>query len=113
MFLFLFSIVGVDFVFQGAELGLMKKNAPLVIAKTMGALTGIFMVLVSMIMGVPILRDYQYDTEALLFVNPVTKRDYLLGRFLGSFTVLLFVFSGLLFGMMLGSQMPLQNRYIM
>ncbi len=110
VFLFLFSIVGVDFVFQGAELGLMKKNAPLVIAKTMGALTGIFMVLVSMIMGVPILRDYQYDTEALLFVNPVTKRDYLLGRFLGSFTVLLFVFSGLLFGMMLGSQMPLQKE---
>lgn len=105
-FLLLFSIVGVDFIFQGVELGLMKKNAPLVIAKAMGALTGIFMILASMIMGVPVLRDFQYDMEALLFINPITKRDYLLGRFLGSFTILLFVFSGLVLGMMVGSQMP-------
>ena len=105
LFLLLFSIVGVDFIFQGAELGLMRKNAPVIIAKTMGALTGIFMIMVSMIMGVPVLRDYQYDTESLLFVNPITKRDYIIGRFLGSFTVLVFIFGGLLFGMMLGSQM--------
>ncbi len=104
-FLFLFSIMGVDFIFQGVEIGLMKKNAPMVIAKTMGAITGLCMVMVSMVMGVPVLRDYQYNTEALLFVNPITKRDYLLGRFLGSFTVLLLIFSGLPLGMMLGSQM--------
>ena len=104
-FLFLFSMVGVDFIFQGVEIGLMKKNAPLVLAKTMGAITGLFMIMASMIMGVPVLRDFQYDTDALLFINPITKRDYLAGRFLGSFTVLLFIFSGLLFGMMVGSQM--------
>ena len=50
-FLFVFSIFGVDFIFQGAELGLMKKNAPLVIAKTMGAITGIFMILVVEVSG--------------------------------------------------------------
>lgn len=105
-FLLLFSVFGVDFIFQGVELGLMKKNAPLVIAKTMGAITGIFMIMASMIMGVPVLRDYQYNMEALLFINPILKRDYLLGRFLGSFTVLLFVFSGLLLGMIIGSLMP-------
>jgi hypothetical protein len=33
--------------------------------------------------------------EFLLFVNPIKKRDYLLGRFLGSFATLLFVFTGL------------------
>ncbi len=105
-FLFLFSMVGVDFIFQGVEIGLMKKNAPLVIAKTMGAITGIFMIMVSMIMGVPVLRDVQYDIEPLVYVNPITKRDYLLGRFLGSFVVLLLIFSGLLWGMMVGSLMP-------
>ena len=104
--LFLFSIVGVDFIFQGVEIGLMKGNAPLVLAKTMGALTALFMIMVSMIMGVPVLRDYQYETEALLFVNPISKRAYLLGRFLGSFTVLLLIFSGMPLGMLLGSQMP-------
>ncbi|MFK7811946.1 MAG: M1 family aminopeptidase [Maribacter sp.] len=106
IFLFLFSIVGVDFIFEGVELGQIKRNAPVVIAKTMGVITGIFMMLASMIMGVAVLRDFQYQVESLLFVNPIRKRDYLLGRFLGSFVILLFIFTGVLFGMMLGELMP-------
>ncbi len=106
LFLFLFSIVGVDFVFQGSELGLLKKNSPFVIAKTMGAITGIFMILASMIMGVSVLRDFEYHIESLIFSTPISKKDYLLGRFLGSFTVLLFAFTGILFGMILGEFMP-------
>ena len=109
LFLFLFSIVGVDFIFQGAELGLMKKNSPIVIAKTMGAITGIFMILASMIMGVSVLRDFEYNIESLIFSTPIHKKDYLLGRFLGSFAVLLFAFMGILFGMMLGEFMPWTN----
>lgn len=105
LFLFLFSIVGVDFVFQGAELGLMKKNSPIIIAKTMGAITGIFMILASMIMGVSVLRDFECEIESLIFSTPIKKKDYLLGRFLGSFTVLFFVFTGILFGMILGEFM--------
>ncbi len=104
--LFLFALIGVDFVFQGVEIGAVKKNAPIIIAKTMAALTGIFMIVASLIMGVPILRDFQYDVQSLLFVNPIRKRDYLLGRFLGSFTILLFIFSGLLLGSIGGEFMP-------
>ncbi|WP_347925917.1 M1 family aminopeptidase [Pontimicrobium sp. SW4] len=109
LFLFLFSIVGVDFIFQGSEMGLMKKNSPIVIAKTMGAITGIFMILASMIMGVSVLRDFEYNIESLMFTTTINKKDYLLGRFLGSFTVLLFAFTGILFGMILGEFMPWQN----
>jgi hypothetical protein len=111
LFLFLFSIVGVDFVFQGFDFGVMKKNSPFVIAKTMGAITGIFMILASMIMGVSVLRDFEYEIESLIFTTTIKKKDYLLGRFLGSFTVLLFVFSGVLFGMMFGEFMPWHNPY--
>jgi ABC-type transport system involved in multi-copper enzyme maturation permease subunit len=99
-------MVGVDFIFQGAEMGLMKKNSPIVIAKTMGAITGIFMILASMIMGVSVLRDFEYNIESLIFSTPIHKKDYLLGRFLGSFTVLFFAFTGILLGMMLGEFMP-------
>lgn len=106
LFIFLFSIVGVDFIFQGTELGLMKRNSPVVIAKTMGAITGFFMILASMIMGVSVLRDFEYEIESLLFSTPIKKRDYLIGRFLGAFTVLLFVFTGIILGMMLGEFMP-------
>lgn len=109
LFLFLFSIVGVDFIFQGSEMGLMKKNSPIVIAKTMGAITGIFMILASMIMGISVLRDFEHNIESLLFSTPIHKKDYLIGRFFGSFSVLLFAFTGILFGMMLGEFMPWHN----
>lgn len=114
LLLFLFSAVGVEFVFQGIDLGLVKKNAPLVIAKTMGAITGLSMIIASMIMGVPVLRDFQYDVTSLIYVNPIAKRDYLLGRFLGSFVVLLFVFSAVLWGMMVGELLPWNkpNEYL-
>lgn len=110
LFLFLFSVFGVEFVFQGVELGGVKKNSPLVIAKSMGAITGLSMLIASMIMGVAVLRDFQYDVTSLLYVNPVTKRSYLSGRFLGSFAVLLFIFSGVLWGMMVGEFLPWINR---
>lgn len=106
VFLLLFSIVGVDFIYQGMDFGLVKKNSPLIIAKSMGVITGLFMILASMIMGVSVLRDFEYNIESLMFSNPIKKRDYLLGRFLGSFAVLLFVFSGVFFGMILGEYMP-------
>ncbi len=106
VFLFLFSLVGVDFIFHGVEMGLIKKNAPITIAKTMGALTGISVMIASLIMGVPVLRDFKYNMESLQYINPIHERDYLIGRFLGSFLVLLFAFSGLLLGLMLGEYMP-------
>ncbi len=109
IFLFLFSIVAVDFIYGGVDLGPVKKNAPIIIAKTMGALTGITMIIASLIMGVPILRDFEYNIESLMFVNPIKKRDYLLGRFLGSFVILLFVFSSMIWGNALGQFMPWRN----
>jgi hypothetical protein len=106
LFLFVFSLFGVEFVFQGVDLGLVAKNSPLVIAKTMGAITGLSMIIASMIMGMPVLRDFQYDVTSIIYVNPISKYHYLLGKFLGSFVVLLAIFSSMLFGMMLAELMP-------
>ena len=109
VFLFFFSIIAVDFMYGGVDIGLVKKNAPIIIAKTMGALTGITMMIASMIMGVPILRDAEHDIESLIFVNPIKKRDYLLGRFLGSFVILILIFSALIWGNALGEFLPWRN----
>jgi ABC-2 type transport system permease protein len=106
LLLLLFSAVGVEFIFHGIDLGLVKKNSPFVIAKSMGAITGLSMIIASMIMGVPILRDFQYDITSLIYVNPISKKHYLLGRFLGSLVVLLFIFSSLLWGLMVGEFTP-------
>lgn len=109
VFVFLFSLAGVDFVFQGIDLGSVKTKAPIVIAKAMAAVTAILMMVTSLIMGVSVLRDYEYNMESLLFVNAIKKRDYLLGRFSGSFATLLFVFTGLLLGFSFGEFMPWRN----
>ncbi|GLR16829.1 M1 family aminopeptidase [Portibacter lacus] len=106
VFLMAFSIFGVDFIFQGVETGLMKMNAPIVLGKTMGAITGIFMILASMIMGMPMIRDDQYQITPLIYTCPIKKKDLLLGRFLGSFLILLLIFSGIPLGMMIGEFLP-------
>jgi hypothetical protein len=110
LLLFLFSVVGVEFIFNGIDLGLVKKNSPFVIAKAMGAITGLSMIVTSMIMGVPILRDFQHEITSLIYINPISRRDYLLGRFLGSFIVLLIIFSSVLWGMVAGEFMPWTDR---
>lgn len=106
MVVFLFSIIAFNFIMQGHDLGLIKENAPYVTAKIMAIVCGIFMLITSMIMGVPILRDFEHNIASLIFVNPIRKKDYLMGRFLGSFAILLFVFSGIVWGMVLGNYMP-------
>ena len=109
LFLFLFSIVGVDFIYSGVDLGPVKRNAPLIIARTMGVIAGISMMVTSLIMGVPILRDFEYQMESLVFVNPIKKRDYLLGRFLGSFVILMLIYTALIWGNAVGELMPWRN----
>lgn len=103
--LFLYAIIAVDVIYEGA-LDPLQRNAPVVIARTMGIATAFFMMIISMIMGVAALRDFDHRMDALMFVLPIQKRDYLLGRFFGSLTVLVIVFSALPIGMMLGEYMP-------
>ena len=88
MALFGYALIAVDFLF-GQDLDAVKINAPYLIALTMGVVSALFMMMVSMIMGVAPLRDFDHNMESLMFINPIKKRDYLIGRFLGSFLVLL------------------------
>ena len=91
----------------GGGTGQVKENAPIVIAKMMMIMTAIpGFFLVSAIMGVPILRDFQHQTASMMFSSPIKKIDYLGGRFVGSLLLTILVFSGVLIGLMLGSLMP-------
>ena len=95
-----------DFTVGGGA-GQVKDNAPTVLTTmilTMMALPGYL--IASAVMGVPILRDFEHQTGPMFFTAPIKKRDYLFGRFLGSWLITLFIFSGILFGAMLGAAMP-------
>ncbi len=106
LFLVGFFTMSSDVVSIGGGTGLVKENAPTTIATMMVILSGFMMMITSAIMGVAVLRDFEHNTHSMIFTSPITKFDYLIGRFLGSFVITVFVFSGMLFGFMLGEFMP-------
>ena len=106
LFLLAFLAVSTDVVVMGGGTGKVMKNAPTVIMNIMLLLGAFGMLITSAIMGVPVLRDYEHQTSSMLFTCPITKGQYLTGWFLGSFVVLILVFSGILWGTLSGYSMP-------
>ena len=110
LIILLFSLVAFDFIFAGQDLGQIRENSPHAIAKTMTVVSGFFMLIASLVMGTPVFRDYEHLMDPILFVTPISKRDYLLGRFAGSLVILILIYSALVWGMVLGELMPWRGR---
>ena len=106
--LMFFSVSVEDFGPIGA--GKILLNGPFALLINFGQLTGFGSILIAAIFGPAILRDFQQDTYALIFTKPVRKFDYLGGKWLASFVVTLFVFSGLVWGGMVGTFMPWADK---
>lgn len=86
---------------------LLKENSPYSVAYIMAILASFFgTFMASAIMGVAIIRDFENKTEAMFFTAPISKFDYIFGRFLGSFVILIFVLFGIVLGMMAGNFWP-------
>ena len=90
--------------------GKVYLNGPYALALTFVQLTAFGSILISAIFGPAILRDFQQDTYPLLFTKPISKFDYLGGRWAASFVISVLVFSGLLFGAIVGAFMPWADR---
>ena len=106
MFLLCLLAVTTDVVQIGGAVGQVKENAPVVIGQ-MVVIMGVFMSLISSaIMGVAVLRDFEHNTEAILFSTPIKKFHYLMGRFWGSFIVLILVASSIPIAFMIGDLWP-------
>jgi ABC-2 type transport system permease protein len=106
MFLMCLLAVTTDVVRIGGAVGQVKENAPIVIGQ-MIVIMGVFMSLIaSAIMGVAVLRDFEHNTEAIIFSTPIKKFSYLMGRFWGSFVVLVLVASSLPIAFMIGDFWP-------
>lgn len=90
----------------GGSGGQVFKNAPHTIAMTTATIMIFGSLIASAIMGVPVFRDFDYNFHEIIFSTPIKKWEYLGGRFLGSYIIALFVFSGTLIGIFIGSYMP-------
>jgi ABC-2 type transport system permease protein len=107
-FMMFFSVSVEDFGPIGA--GKILLNGPYALLNTFGQLTGFGSILIAAIFGPAILRDFHQDTYALIFTKPVKKLDYLGGKWLASFVVTVFVFSGLVWGGIVGTFMPWADK---
>ena len=77
-------------------------NSPVAIATMLSVISIFGIMLSSAIMGVPVYRDIEHKTENYYFTYPISEKGYLLGRFLGSMSVLFMVSLGLHTGLIIG-----------
>ncbi len=106
IFLMCLLAVTTDVVQIGGAVGQIKENSPMVLS-AMTLIVSVFLCLIaSAVMGVAVLRDFEHNTEAIMFSTPMNKFSYLFGRFCGSFVVLVFIASGIWMGFVLGEFMP-------
>ena len=106
LFLLSFLFVTTDAISLGGSTGNVFKNSPYTITQVISALMLFGTMIISAVMGVPVYRDFEYNFHEIMFSTPVKKLEYLGGRFVGSYITALFIFSGIIIGMLLGFIMP-------
>ncbi len=82
-------------------------NSPYAIGQFLIILSIFEMLISSAVMGVPVYRDIEYQTKDYFFAYPIREKSYLLGRFFGSFVILLLISFGYHFGTLLGGPLGL------
>jgi len=81
-------------------------NSPFALAQTV-AFLGLFgATVMAAVMGRAVQQDVEYRTQAFFFTSPIGKLQYLGGRFLGAFVVLVVVFSSIGLGAFLATLLP-------
>jgi hypothetical protein len=105
-FLLTFGAVTSDSVQIGGSIGNVNRNAPFVIMQFLLVMSVFSVFTTTAFVSNAALRDFDLGTDALFFSSPMKKRQYLIGRFAGSFVVSLLIYLGVVGGIMIGSFMP-------
>ncbi len=77
-------------------------NSPNSITGVLGTISIISIFFYAAIMGVPIFRDKDHKTAQTYFTFPIPQKSYVLGRFLGSFTIVTFLNFCIVLGTLIG-----------
>ncbi|SOD94928.1 M1 family aminopeptidase [Spirosoma fluviale] len=98
LFTFLFVIYGTGPASEKTNI-----NSPYAISQFVVVMTIIGMLVASAVMGVPVYRDIEHNTKNYFFTFPITEKGYVLGRYMGSFVVLLGIMAVGMLGIVIGS----------
>lgn len=91
-----------DAVRIGGGYGKVWNNAPYNLHQII-SITGVLgLFFIMAFHAVPVYRDFEHKMDAFFYAYPIRKKDYLLGRFLGTFLISALAFFMLPLGMMLG-----------
>jgi ABC-2 type transport system permease protein len=105
-FLLIFMAVTTDVVRIGGAIGNVHRNSPFVIMQFLLVMSVFGTLTMTAFVANSIHRDFELNTDALFFSSPVQRWQYLGGRFLGSFSVGVLVYFGVITAIMLGSIAP-------
>jgi len=86
-------------LFAGANIsfgsGKVAVNAPFALAVTTGVLGIAGTTVMAAMMGRAVQQDFEYRTQTFFFTLPITKMQYLGGRFVGALGAVLLVFTSI------------------
>ncbi|HXH40064.1 MAG TPA: ABC transporter permease subunit, partial [Thermoanaerobaculia bacterium] len=107
IFFFLtFGAVTSEGITIGGALGNVNRNAPFVIMQFLLVMSTFGVLTTTAYVASAINRDFELNTDSLFFSSPVTKRQYLAGRFSAAFIVSSLIYVGVVTAIMVGSKMP-------
>ena len=86
--------------------GKVAVNSPYALAQTVATLGLLGVTVMAAIMGRAVQQDFEYRTQSFFFTAPIGKLQYLGGRFIGAFGVLLVVFAGIGIGAFIATLLP-------
>ena len=104
-FLLTFGSVTIEQIQIGGR-GNVNVNSPFAILQTIGTLTVFALFVVVAFVANVVVRDDETGFAPILRATPMSKRDFLVGRFLGATFVAFLVIVAVAAGMWLGSLMP-------
>jgi ABC-type transport system involved in multi-copper enzyme maturation permease subunit len=85
-------------------------NSPIVIDAFFAAINGyIGLIIIVAVVGNAVLKDFRENVHTIIFTTPVSKFDYLFGRFSGSLFVTFLILTAPAFGLMAGYASPWVN----
>ena len=101
-----FGAITTDSVSIGGSIGNVNRNAPFVIMQILLVMSMIAVFATTAFLANAVLRDDEHRTNELFFTTPVSKFDYVMGRFTGAFVITLVLFVPIMLAILVGSWMP-------
>src|SRR5262245_31925074 len=81
-------------------------NSPFVLCVLTSVISYFGTLVTAAVMGQAVYQDFHHGTYPLFFTAPISKFEYMTGRYLGGLIVLIVIFSSIALGFWVGSLLP-------